>query len=271
MIVSERGVLGTRLATAAALIAGLLGALFLLPAAWLMALIALIVGAAAFEWGRLCRVASKFIPVYAVLVALLFVLPAWTGNAQPAIVLGAAFWALVAPLWLWRGVEPRHSRFLAATGLAVLIPAGLAMVALTPLQVLLTLCLTWVADTAAYFAGRHFGRHKLAPAISPSKTWEGAAGGLLGTLAYAIICAVLVPAAPRGEGGRFWGLYLAAVALLCAASIVGDLFESAAKRQAAVKDSGTILPGHGGILDRIDSATSTLPLAALLWPLVNGT
>lgn len=269
MILSERGVLGTRLATATALIAGLLGALFFLPSVWLMALIALIVGAAALEWGRLCRMESKFILVYAALAALLFALLAWTGSARPAMVLGAAFWALVAPFWLWHGVERRHSWFLAAAGLVVLVPTGVAMVALAPLQVLLTLCLTWVADSAAYFAGRRFGRRKLAPAISPSKTWEGVAGGLLGTLAYAIICAGLVPAL-RGDSGRFWGLYLAAVMLLCAASIVGDLFESAAKRQASVKDSGMILPGHGGILDRIDSATSTLPLAALLWPLVNG-
>ena len=127
--------------------------------------------------------------------------------------------------------------------------------------------ITWVADTAAYFVGSRFGRRKLAPSVSPGKTWEGAAGALAGALAYAIICAALVPQLEAGiAGGRAWGAYLAAVAVLCVASIVGDLFESAAKRQAGVKDSGTILPGHGGILDRIDSATSTLPLAAVLWP-----
>src|SRR5436190_627355 len=154
---------------------------------------------------------------------------------------------------------------------AVLI-AGLlgALFSLPAQQVLLVLGLTWVADTAAYFVGSRFGRRKLAPSISPSKTWEGAAGGLLGTLSYAIICAAFVPQWGASFTGTQWTVYLAGTALLCAASIVGDLFESAAKRQAGVKDSGEALPGHGGILDRIDSATSTLPLAAALLPLMAG-
>jgi phosphatidate cytidylyltransferase len=164
-------------------------------------------------------------------------------------------------------VRADHARLLAAAGMAVLVPAGLAIVALAPAQVLAVLCLTWVADTAAYFTGRRFGRHKLAPSISPGKTWEGAAGALLGVLAYAIICVALLPSLNAIKGG-LWSPYLGAAFLLCVASIVGDLFESAAKRQASVKDSGTLLPGHGGILDRIDSATSTLPIAALLWTLV---
>ena len=249
------------------MIAALLAALFLLPTQWLAAPIALIVGCAAYEWGRLCRLGARSQIIYAILAAALFALPAWTGAAYPVIVFGVAFWIFVAPPWLWRGVQAQQTRLLAAAGLAVLVPAGLAIVALTPTQALLALGLTWVADTAAYFAGRRFGRHKLAPSISPSKTWEGAAGALLGTLAYAIICAAGVPmlGAPGGGG---WGAYLAAIVLLCVASIVGDLFESAAKRQASVKDSGTLLPGHGGILDRIDSASSTLPIAALLWPLI---
>ena len=194
-------------------------------------------------------------------------LPAWLGAARPFIALGAAFWVLAAPLWMRRGLVPGQARLLAAAGLVVLVPAGLALIALTPLQALLTLGLTWVADTAAYFSGRRFGRHKLAPFISPSKTWEGVGGALLATLAYAIICAKVAPIL-QGISGSFWGGYLAAALLLLAASILGDLFESAAKRQASVKDSGTLLPGHGGLLDRIDSATGTLPFAALLWPLI---
>ena len=133
------------------------------------------------------------------------------------------------------------------------------MVSLRPTEVLLVLGLVSIADTAAYFAGRAWGRHKLAPAISPGKTWEGAAAGLAAGLAYAIICAALFHEAA-------WAPYLGAAALLVVMSIFGDLFESAAKRQAAVKDSGSLLPGHGGVLDRIDSATASLPLAALLWP-----
>ena len=256
-----------RLGTAAVLIAGLLAALFLLPASLLTGLVAVVIGLAAFEWGRLCRLAGRRTSGYAVLAAMLFVVAAWIGAGLQVITMGAAFWVLAAPLWLWRGVQASHARLLAVAGLAVLVPAGLAVVSLPPAQVLTVLGLTWVADTAAYAAGRGFGRHKLAPSISPGKTWEGALGGLLGGLAYAIICAALLPSLDAITGG-LWSPYLGAAFLLCVASIVGDLFESAAKRQAGVKDSGALLPGHGGILDRIDSATSTLPVAALLWTLI---
>jgi phosphatidate cytidylyltransferase len=175
----------------------------------------------------------------------------------------AAFWLVVAPLWLrWGMVQPGKALLL-TVGLIVLVPTGLAALALSPRHLLLALGLTWIADTAAYLAGRTFGRHRLAPRISPGKTWEGVAGGAVATLIYAIICAL--PGAPLGGyvQGAAWMPYLAAVMLLCAVSIVGDLFESALKRQAGAKDSGTLLPGHGGVLDRIDSATSTLPIAAL--------
>jgi phosphatidate cytidylyltransferase len=128
----------------------------------------------------------------------------------------------------------------------------------------LVLGLVWIADTAAYFAGNAFGRRRLAPAISPGKTWEGVAGAVAATLAYAIIFAV--PGAPLAAYARQagWTGYLGAVVLLCAVSVLGDLFESALKRQAGVKDSGSMLPGHGGILDRIDSILSALPTAAVL-------
>jgi phosphatidate cytidylyltransferase len=163
---------------------------------------------------------------------------------------------------MWRGVGASHVKALALVGFVVLLPTALAMATLPPLQVLLVLALVWIADTAAYFSGRAWGRHKLAPSISPGKTREGAVGGLLGALAYAIICGALVEAR--------WLPYLAAATLVAVLSILGDLFESAVKRQAAVKDSGTLLPGHGGILDRVDSATATLPLAALILPWIVG-
>jgi len=124
--------------------------------------------------------------------------------------------------------------------------------------VLGVLVLVWVADTAAYFIGRAWGRRKLAPAISPSKTWEGAWGGIAGAVAYAIIGGTFL------SGVGAWPVYAVVAVVLAAISIVGDLFESAAKRQAGVKDSGALLPGHGGILDRVDSAAAVLPIAALL-------
>jgi phosphatidate cytidylyltransferase len=126
-----------------------------------------------------------------------------------------------------------------------------------------------VADIAAYFCGRAFGRHKLAPSVSPGKTWEGALGALVGVLGYGFVAAWsagrLVAAPPLDLA-----LFGLALAVFTAVSIIGDLFESLAKRQAGVKDSGNLLPGHGGVLDRIDSLTSTLPLAGLALLLSEG-
>jgi phosphatidate cytidylyltransferase len=175
----------------------------------------------------------------------------------------SAYWLLIAVPWMLRGVAPGHAPALAAAGFLVLVPAGLAMASLRPTQVLLVIGLASIADSAAYFAGRAWGRHKLAPTISPGKTWEGAAAGLVAGLAYAIICAAIFDEAA-------WLPYAGGAALLVVMSIFGDLFESALKRQAGAKDSGSLLPGHGGLLDRVDSATATLPVAALLWPFVEG-
>jgi phosphatidate cytidylyltransferase len=191
--------------------------------------------------------------------------PLAPADARPAALFAAStlFWLILAPAWLRRGALRPGKALLAATGLFVLVPTGLAALALPPNRLLLALGLVWTADTAAYLAGRAFGRHKLAPGISPGKTWEGVAGAAAATLIYAIICAL--PGAPLGAyvQGAGWVPYLAVAMLLCAVSIAGDLFESALKRQAGAKDSGTVFPGHGGVLDRIDSITSTLPIAAL--------
>ena len=243
------------------LIAALLAALFLLPRPALALLIGVILLFAALEWARLCRLQAFGAWAFAVGVALVFLVLERAALSQAVFVAAALFWIVVAPLWMWRGVRPEQAPWIVAAGFAVLVPPGLAMAALGPLQVLLVLALVWIADTAAYFVGRAWGRRKLAPAISPGKSWEGAAGGLMGAALYAIIVAFFT------ERGAHIALVATAV-VLGMVSIVGDLFESAAKRQAGVKDSGTLLPGHGGILDRIDSATATLPLAALLWPMI---
>ena len=221
----------------------------------------MIVVVAALEWARLCRIEGAAAWAYAAAMAFLFLALYHSQPAQPAFALSALFWIAIAPAWLARGVAAGHARALGVAGFVVILPTALAMTLLRPLEVLLVLVLVWVADTAAYFVGRAWGRHKLAPSISPGKTWEGALGGAVGVLVYAIICGTFIE-------GLFWVPYLLAAALLAVLSIVGDLFESAAKRQAGVKDSGTLLPGHGGIMDRIDSATAALPAAALLLPLV---
>jgi len=226
-------------------------------------LTALIVAAGGYEWARLCRLANVAAWCYGVAAAAAFGLVFALGEPVSRVVLMAAalFWVIAAPIWLARGVSIEHRIALIATGFIVLVPAGLALAALEPRHVLFVLVLVWVADTTAYFVGRAWGRRKLAPSISPGKTWEGAWGGVVGALAYAIIVGTFLR-------GNVW-VYLTVAALLAAISIVGDLFESAAKRQAGVKDSGALLPGHGGVLDRIDSATAVLPLAALLLSLPN--
>lgn len=244
------------------LIAVLLAVLFLLPRPWLAAVVALVAALAGFEWARLCRLGAWGARAYAVLVTASFgALLLWP---QPVLLpLAAAFWIVVVPAWLWKGVKATQRMPLLVAGFAVIVPCAVAMLAMPARELLAVLVLVWIADIAAYFAGHAFGRHKLAPAISPGKTWEGAAGGLLGVLAYAIICGTMTE-------GISWAPFLAAAALVAVLSIVGDLFESAAKRQAGVKDSGTLLPGHGGILDRIDSMAVALPVAALLLPMVRG-
>lgn len=224
-------------------------------------LAALLALAGGFEWARLCRFSAPLAWLYGAVAALALSALFVAGNraAFAAFLVAAIFWLLAVPLWLARGVSAQARPALIASGLVVIVPAALALALVPAREVLAVLVLVWIADTAAYFVGRAWGRRKLAPAISPGKTWEGATGGVVGALAYAIILGAFTD-------HIVWAPWLAAAAVLAAVSIVGDLFESAAKRQAGVKDSGALLPGHGGILDRIDSATATLPLAALLLP-----
>lgn len=261
-----------RLLTAAALLAAFIAALLLLERALFALLVGLVLVLAAREWAQLAGLDAWFAASFATGLGLLYAASGWAlwppapmGVALAALFACAAiFWIALAPLWMQRGVATRERWLLRPVGVLALLPAALAMIALPPLELLLLFGLVWVADTAAYATGRAIGRRKLAPAISPGKTWEGAAGALVCVQAYAIACAVTVPQFAAHVRGMAWLPYLGAAALLWAVSIVGDLFESALKRQAAVKDSGSLLPGHGGVLDRIDSAAAVLPVGALL-------
>jgi len=173
---------------------------------------------------------------------------------------------LAVPLWLiykWR----LNKSWLALSGLLVLVTAWLALVQLREIAALLILWLlsvVWVADTAAYFCGKKFGKRKLVPDISPGKTLEGVYGAFFAVSVYAIAIIAVNGNHHVSAFGKAIPAYLLLAAhwLITSLSIVGDLFESLLKRQAGVKDSGTILPGHGGVLDRIDGLISTLPVMA---------
>jgi phosphatidate cytidylyltransferase len=254
----------TRAITAAVLLAGFLAALFWLERPAFAALVALFVALGAHEWARLAGLAQAASIAFAATCLALYGLLAGGAWTQPVLLAAAFFWIAVVPVWLARGVASRPRAFLLAAGVAALVPAGLAMAALPPRYLLMLLGLVWIADTAAYLVGSAIGNHKLAPSISPGKSWEGAGGAAAGVLIYAIICATLDPALQAQVQGDRWAAYAAGAVLLCALSVVGDLFESALKRQAGAKDSGRLLPGHGGVLDRIDSATATLPVGLVL-------
>lgn len=262
-----------RIVTAILLVAGLLGALFLLPSAGWALLCAVLCGVAAWEWGGLARFERPLRMSTAIVFGMTCLLIAFMsglvdgslgGSAMllPLYLLSAVFWLFAAPLWLARKWSLSNPLAASVVGFIVLLPTALAMMHLRllgPGVLLGAMAVVWVADIAAYFSGRAFGRRKLAPAISPGKTWEGAFGATLAVLLFGF--GLLVGLGANQPGGAL----AIAVALVAwtAISIVGDLFESLLKRQAGLKDSGSLLPGHGGILDRIDSLTSTLPLVAL--------
>lgn len=259
-----------RLLTAALLLGAFLAALFLVERRLFAGLMGLVLAAAAHEWARLTGFRSRAAALYAIAVGALYAvlalaLESAARERMALLALALPFWLLLVPAWLVAGVARGGRWPLAAAGGLALILAGLAAMSLAPVQLLLVLGLVWISDAAAYFAGHAFGRRKLAPRISPGKTWEGVGGAAVGVLIYAIICAWW-PGAPLGVPvqGALWLPYLAGAGLLCGAGIVGDLFESALKRRAGAKDSGSLLPGHGGVLDRIDSVMPTLPIAAML-------
>jgi phosphatidate cytidylyltransferase len=263
-----------RILTVAVLLPLFLAALFLLPNLYWGVLTCAVLAVAAREWSRLAGYAGLIGWLYPALMVGAAVgilaaehhLPrsghAFIYSAPGKLLFGLAvvFWLVIAPAWLYFRWPVRDPLLLAVAGTLVLLPFWYALTWLqvTPGRMLAVMGVVWTADVAAYFSGRALGRHKLAPHISPGKTWEGVAGAAVAVVLYWSVLAWLLPALSRQFPA---GLVL--VVLLTAVAIVGDLFESWMKRLAELKDSGNLLPGHGGVLDRVDALTSTLPLAAL--------
>ena len=246
----------------------LLLGLFLLPPMWAVLAFGLVFTIGAWEWAGFGALRGPPARAgYTLIVALALLLSwQWTDTLTHLLILlgVACLWWVIAFFWLMLAPARHRSSVTLVCGLAVLAPAFVALARLQisthgftsgPLIVLWLILMVCAADIGAYFAGRAFGRRKLAPRISPGKTIEGAVGGLL------------LVAAVAGSGAVYFGLpTLAVIAFgfgVGIFSIVGDLTESMFKRAAALKDSGTLLPGHGGLLDRIDSVTAAAPLYAL--------
>jgi len=268
--------LTTRLITAAILLPLFISALLWLPNAYWAVLLLPLLFIGAREWARLAgyrRNGSWIFSAAVLLPAALSVISAYVDVNRLAAfylppdgivcVVATLFWLLLVPPWLrgkWRITNPLA---LGLAGWIVLVPTWMALVRLQaqPLQLLSLLGVVWTADTAAYLAGRCFGRRKLAPEISPGKTWEGVIGaGIAVAVYYGVLRIAFAPATVWLSGSP--GILLCGMITIM--SVEGDLFESWIKRQAGVKDSGSLLPGHGGVHDRIDGLTASMPLAALV-------
>jgi len=274
--------LATRVVTGTALVVVVLAALFLLrPAGWGIVVL-LVVGLAAREWARLIGLAGAarmlFVGVTLVIGAALLWGAARRGWHDIVIVvcgIATLYWIVIGTPAVLMRRQPASPVMRAIAGWIVLLGAFVAIAALqsrSPWLALGAMAIVWIADIAAYFTGRRFGRHKLAPRISPGKTWEGAYGGVAAVVVYAFALLLVAPRA--GFGARLdsgsVALWIVFSAVLAGFSIVGDLHESLLKRRAGVKDSGTLLPGHGGMLDRIDALLAAMPPVALALALLQG-
>jgi phosphatidate cytidylyltransferase len=262
-----------RLRVITALIAApaVIAAIFLLPPVPFAIVFLVLSGAGLFEWANLARVSSAVAKTLylAGFAALGWILLEFRGIWQNVFALVVAFWVVAAAIVL---TYPSSGRLLKP---AVLVPTGyvvvggawLALVALVGRDggawiILWLFIVVWSTDIGAYFCGRRFGRRKLAPQVSPGKTWEGAFGGVVLATAIGAALGLQVPAlAQHSPNALYWVSGALFVAVI---SVFGDLFESALKRTSGMKDSGSLFPGHGGMLDRIDSLLATLPCVAFV-------
>ena len=267
-----------RVITGLIIVAGFFAALAFVPLPGLAIIFGVIVTLGAWEWARLAGFTSQFSRVlFALVLGGCLVAfyhycnlggPAAEKDVRPVFGLACLWWS-VALLWvkgypasavLWRSVSVRS-----LMGLVILAPAWVSAIYLLSLSrggmlMVAMVLVVAVADIGAYFSGKAFGRHKLAQHVSPAKTWEGFWGGVLACLALAVIAWYLLPAQMEHIG---LGSVITVVLVTGVASVVGDLTVSMVKRESGVKDSGNLLPGHGGVLDRLDSLCAAAPVFAL--------
>lgn len=252
--------LKTRVITAVIALAAIAVVLFVVPPQYTEIIIGLLLLGAAWEWSSFLGTEKSTVRVaYTALIGACLLSVHAANEAQLALLLQAAgAWWFLALLWTLRFPTPIPVLVRWLCGVLVIVPLFAALFTLLRLGLeyfIFALLIVWVADGGAYFAGKYLGRVKLAPAISPGKTWEGVIGGLALVAVLAIAASVLkeLPI----------GVVLPFCLGVAAISVVGDLTVSMFKRTAGVKDSGTLFPGHGGILDRIDSIAAAAPLFAL--------
>ncbi len=270
--------LKTRVLTAIVLLAVLLPILFFLPPIYLSIFLLIAVVAAAWEWSRMIAPNAKYSAwIYAALcLCIIFALfglndPTWQFGL---LFIAVLFWFFNAPFLLARGMRlslEKWRYYYGVLGLILLPATWFALIFLREIGLIFmlsTMALVWIADIGAYFVGKAFGKRRLAAQISPGKSVEGAFGGLVLCYAYALACVFFLPLDATLFGAwafRFgWIPLWLMVTVLVAFSIFGDLFESQLKRLAGVKDSSQLLPGHGGVLDRVDALLPVMPIAALL-------
>lgn len=266
-----------RMLTAVVAAALILLVLFAFPSPAARGVIAAVILSAAWEWsGFLGLRGYPARLVYVAVIGALLAAVSWLelppNTASLILKIGLAWWC-AALIWVFFYPTQIAKPVAWLCGALVMLPAYVALIAiysLRPVMLLLALVIIWTADIGAYFAGKRFGRVKLAPRISPGKTWEGVFGGLLAVVSVAVLLVLLTARYYRAD------LSMAVFVPLCVAvatlSVVGDLTVSMFKRHAGMKDSGRIFPGHGGVLDRIDSVTAAAPLFALGigWAGLNG-
>ena len=260
--------LKTRIITALVLVTVFIPALFMLSATyWAYGMLALSL-LALNEWAEMIQLSAKQRIAYLIVATGAgFVIVQqleqkgfhwFFFQSLNVFLLVAIFWTLIVPLWLVKKwVVNKYT--LALLGLLLMASIWLGLICAKgadPTLLLALLATIWIADSAAYFAGKNFGKHKLAPSISPGKTWEGVWGALIAVTIFGIILYFAYNINSLAIFPAVW--------LIAGLGVIGDLFESLMKRQADVKDSGFLLPGHGGILDRIDGIIPSLPIAILM-------